>query len=63
MRMVVDTLRANGHEAYCNRFDEVVDKLQAQDDIKGIFQEAFKNIQASEAVVAIIASPSRSMGK
>lgn len=32
MRLVVDTLNASGHEAYCNRFDEVVSKLQAQDD-------------------------------
>ena len=63
MRMVVETLNANGHDAYCNRFDEVVDKLQEQDDIKGIFQEAFKNIEKSEALVAIITSPSRSIGQ
>lgn len=63
MRAVVDTLNANGHEAYCNRFDAVVDELQAKDDIKGIFREAFKNIAASEAVVAIVTSPSRSIGQ
>lgn len=63
MRLVVDTLNANGHDAYCNRFDEVVDKLQQQDDIKGIFQEAFKNIQNSEAMVAIVTSPNRSVGQ
>lgn len=63
MRIVVDTLNASGHEAYCNRFDEVVSKLQAQDDTKGIFQEAFKNIEQSEGLVAIIASPSRSIGQ
>lgn len=63
MRMVVDTLNANGHEAYCNRFDAVVDKLQEQDDIKGIFKEAFKNIEQSEALVAIVTSPSRSVGQ
>lgn len=63
MRLVVDTLNANGHDAYCNRFDEVVDKLQEKDDIKGIFKEAFKNIEKSEAVVAIITSPSRSIGQ
>lgn len=63
MRLVVDTLNKNGHVAYCNRFDEVVDKLQAKDDIKGIFKEAFKNIEKNDAIVAIIASPSRSIGQ
>ncbi len=63
MRMAVDTLNDSGHYAYCNRFDEVVDRLQDADDIKGIFREAFKNIQASDAVVAIITSPSRSIGQ
>jgi nucleoside 2-deoxyribosyltransferase len=63
MRMVVDTLNANGHDAYCNRFDAVVSALQAQDDVKGIFQEAFKNIRKSDALVAIITSPSRSIGQ
>jgi len=63
MRIVVDTLNSNGHEAYCNRFDEVVDKLQEANDIKGIFKEAFKNIEASEAVVAIVTSPNKSIGQ
>lgn len=63
MQLVVDTLNTSGHEAYCNRFDSVVDELQEKDDIKGIFQEAFKNIEKSEAVVAIITSPSRSIGQ
>lgn len=63
MRLVVDTLNANGHNAYCNRFDSVVDELQAKDDIKGIFAEAFKNIAASEGLVAIVTSPSRSIGQ
>ncbi|MFO0971212.1 MAG: nucleoside 2-deoxyribosyltransferase [Candidatus Saccharimonadales bacterium] len=63
MRLVVDTLESNGHTAYCNRFDPIVDELQAANDIKGIFQEAFKNIQQSEAVVAVIASPNRSIGQ
>lgn len=63
MRMVVEILNANGHNAYCNRFDEVVDTLQEQDDIKGIFREAFRNIEESEALVAIITSPSRSIGQ
>lgn len=63
MRVVVDTLQASGHSAYCNRFDEVVDKLQAQDDIRGIFKVAFKNLAESEALVAIVTSPSRSIGQ
>lgn len=63
MRLVVDTLNSNGHKAYCNRFDEVVDELQANDDIKGIFNEAFKNIEKNEALVAIVTSPSRSIGQ
>ena len=63
MRLVVDTLNDNGHVAYCNRFDSAVAKLQSQDDIKGIFREAFKNIEKSEALVAIITSPSRSIGQ
>ncbi len=63
MKLVVDTLNESGHQAYCNRFDSVVDKLQENDDIKGIFKEAFKNIEKNEAVVAIITSPSRSIGQ
>ena len=63
MQLVVNTLNISGHEAYCNRFDSVVDELQEKDDIKGIFREAFKNIEKSEAVVAIITSPSRSIGQ
>jgi nucleoside 2-deoxyribosyltransferase len=63
MRLFVDTLNSNGHQAYCNRFDKVVDELQGKDDIKGIFKEAFKNIEQSEALVAIVTSPSRSIGQ
>ncbi len=63
MRQVVDTLDSSGHNAYCNRFDDIVDELQKNDDIKGIFSEAFKNIEESEALVAIITSPSRSIGQ
>lgn len=63
MRLVVDTLNTNGHEAYCNRFDEIVDRFQKDDDIKGIFHEAFKNIEESDALVAIITSPARSIGQ
>ena len=57
------TLNKNGHDAYCNRFDKVVNELQSKDDIKGIFSEAFKNIERSEALVAIVVSPNRSIGQ
>lgn len=63
MGLVVDALNSNGHKAYCNRFDRVVDDLQKKDDIKGIFGEAFKNLEKCDALVAIITSPSRSIGQ
>lgn len=63
MRCVVDTLNNSGHDAYCNRFDPIVDDLQEKDNIRGIFKEAFKNIDASEALVAIVSSPTRSIGQ
>jgi nucleoside 2-deoxyribosyltransferase len=63
MRLVVVTLSAEGHDVYCNRFDAAIGRLQAQDDIKGIFQEAFKRLEQSEGLVAIIASPNRSIGQ
>ena len=63
MRLVVDALNDKGHVAYCNRFDDAIDKLQAQDDIKGIFREAFKHIEESEAMVAVVASPNKSIGQ
>ena len=63
MKLVVDTLNAQGHEAYCNRFDPIVDALQEKDDTVGIFKAAFGNIEQSEAVVAIITSPNKSVGQ
>lgn len=63
MRLVVDTLNQSGHEAYCNRFDSAIDELQANGDTKGIFQEAFKNIESSEALVAVVTSPNKSIGQ
>ncbi|MFT4532279.1 MAG: nucleoside 2-deoxyribosyltransferase [Candidatus Saccharimonadales bacterium] len=63
MKIVVDTLRSSGHDAYCNLFDEKVDELQKQDDIKGIFREAFDNLNEADAVVAIITSPNKSIGQ
>lgn len=63
MRLVIDTLKSNGHSAYCNLFDAAVEKLIETDDIKAIFREAFKNIAASDAIVAIVTSPNRSVGQ
>lgn len=63
MRLVVDTLNSNGHTAYCNRFNEVVARLQERDDLRGVFSEAFRNLERSDALVAIITSPSRSIGQ
>jgi nucleoside 2-deoxyribosyltransferase len=63
MRLVVDTLSVGGHDVYCNRFDDAVPPLQASNDTKGIFRLAFKNIEESDAVVAIVTSPNRSVGQ
>ncbi len=63
MRLVVDTLNGNGHDAYCNLFDEKIVQLQVNDDITGIFQGAFDRVRQSDAMVAIIASPRRSIGQ
>ena len=63
MRSVVNTLNAQGHEAYCNRFDPIVDEIQKKDDIRAIFRRAFDVIEKHEAVVAIITSPNKSVGQ
>ena len=63
MKIVVDTLNANGHNAYCNRFDPIVDEIQTKDDIKAIFARAFEVLNDNEAVVAIVASSNKSVGQ
>jgi nucleoside 2-deoxyribosyltransferase len=63
MKSVVNTLNANGHDAYCNRFDPIVDEIQAKDDIKAIFARAFEVLKERDAVVAIVASPHKSIGQ
>ena len=63
MKLIVDTLDNNGHKAYCNRFDPIVDEMQAKDDIQAIFRRAFEIIDQHEAVVAIITSPNKSVGQ
>ncbi len=63
MRLVVDTLNANGHKAYCNRFDPIVDEIQKTDDISAIFKRAFEVLEQNEALVAIVSSPNKSIGQ
>lgn len=63
MRLVVDTLSTQGHEAYCNRFDPIVTEIQNRDDIGAIFKRAFDVLEQHEVVVAIITSPQRSVGQ
>lgn len=63
MKLVVDTLNSSGHEAYCNRFDPVVDEIQKIDDIQAIFRRAFDVIEQQEAIVAIVTSPNKSVGQ
>lgn len=63
MKLVVDTLNAQGHEAYCNRFDPIVDEIQKKDDIQAIFRRAFDVIDINEALVAIVTSPNKSVGQ
>jgi len=61
--MVVDTLNANGHDAYCNRFDPVVEEIQKTDDINAIFKRAFEVLEQNEALVVIVSSPNKSVGQ
>ena len=63
MKLVVDTLNTQGHEAYCNRFDPIVDEIQERGDVKAIFSRAFDVIKQHEAVAAIITSPNKSVGQ
>lgn len=63
MKIVVDTLNSQGHQAYCSRFDPIVDEIQKRDDINAIFQRAFEVLSEHEAVVAIITSPNKSTGQ
>lgn len=62
-RLIVDALGSQGHEVYCGRFDNEAIKLQKEEDTKAIFNLAFKNIKDSEAIVAVVTSPNRSIGQ
>lgn len=63
MRQVVDTLNANGYDAYCNLFDPAVEDVIARGDIKAIFRDALNKVEHCEGMVSIITSPSRSIGQ
>jgi nucleoside 2-deoxyribosyltransferase len=63
MNVVVDALLKRGHEAYCSSFDAEIQRLQEQNDMKGVFTIAFKKLAASDVLVAIVASPNRSVGQ
>lgn len=63
MRLVVDTLEAQGHQAYCARFDETALEHSANNHIQGVFEEAFKNLADSEALVVILSSAKKSLGQ
>ena len=63
MKLVVDSLNAQGHETYCNRFDPIVDEIQKKDDIEAIFLRAFDLIEEYDVVAAIITSPNKSVGQ
>lgn len=63
MKMVVETLNSNGHIAYCNRFDPVVEEIQRKDDIRAIFQRAFEVLGQSDSIAVIVSSPNKSIGQ
>ena len=63
MRRVVDTLRKNEHEVYCNLFDKHLAPLMDTGDVKSILLDAFSHLASCDAVVAIVTSPRRSIGQ
>lgn len=63
MATVVNTLEFSGNSVYCNRFDSEVDEMYERGDIASIFNKAFKVIEESDAVVAIVTSDYKSIGQ
>ena len=63
MKIVVDALNENGHEAYCNRFDPVIADMQKNNDTRAIFARAFEVISECDALVALVASSAKSIGQ
>lgn len=63
MQHVVNALKEAGHEPYCALFDPHRDELIVQGDKLAVFKYAFENIANSDAMVAIVASDSKSEGQ
>lgn len=63
MRLVVDTLNAAGHEAYCPVFDPHQAELVESGDIKAVLLYDFENIQTCDGVVVVVTSPKKSEGQ
>lgn len=63
MRLVVDTLIAAGHDAYCPVFDSHQIELVERDDIKAVLLYDLENIRSRDGVVVVVASPRKSEGQ
>jgi nucleoside 2-deoxyribosyltransferase len=63
MQLVVDELRSNGHDVYCDLFDQSVVTLMKSGDVKAILRDAFSHLASCDVVVAIVTSPRRSVGQ
>lgn len=63
MQLVVDTLSTEGHEVYCERFDSIATDMGDRGDMKALFTRVFDFIAKTDAVVVVVASPSRSVGQ
>lgn len=63
MQLVVDSLSAEGHDVYCERFDQVATDMGDRGDMKALFARVFNILTEKEAVVVIVTSPPRSVGQ
>lgn len=64
MKLVVDALNNNKHDAYCNLFDPVVEDIKVRgNDVKEVFARAFEVIATKEVLVAIVSSSNKSVGQ
>ncbi|MGB2787449.1 MAG: hypothetical protein WBB94_03650 [Candidatus Saccharimonadaceae bacterium] len=63
MQLVVDTLSTEGHGVYCERFDSIATDMGDRGDMKALFTRVFDFIAKTDAVVVVVASPSRSVGQ
>lgn len=63
MRGVVGALQNRGFDVYCDRFDAELKVAQNTNDVRAIFHKAFNELADSDAVVAVVASPRKSVGQ